>query len=246
MQDNKVSCIIVDDEPYALELILNYVLKTPFLELKGKCSNAFDVLEILNNEKIDLIFLDIQMPELTGIELSKTVSKDTRIIFTTAFSEYALDGFKADALDYLVKPFNFEEFYNASLKAKEWFGLKRQSVSDKTADKNFIFVKSEYKQLKIKLDDVLYFEGLKDYIKIWLINQSKAILTLMSLKSLEEELPESKFIRVHRSFIVALDKIEAIERNQILINTKRITIAEQYKIKFQNYLDSNSISKNKR
>ncbi|WKL49796.1 LytTR family DNA-binding domain-containing protein [Flavobacterium pectinovorum] len=241
MQENKISCIIVDDEPFALELIQNYVSKTPFLELKGKCSNAFDALELLNTEKIDLVFLDIQMPELSGLELSKTISKETRIIFTTAFNEYALDGFKADALDYLMKPFNFEEFYNASLKAKEWFGLKRNKTSESTVTNDFIFVKSEYKQLKIKLNEVLYFEGLKDYIKIWLVNQPKAILTLMSLKSLEEELSESQFMRIHRSFIVALDKIEAVERNQVIINKQRITVAEQYKSKFQNFIGKNSI-----
>lgn len=241
MQENKITCIIVDDEPFALELIQNYVSKTPFLELKGKCNNAFDALELLNTEKIDLVFLDIQMPELSGLELSKTISKETRIIFTTAFSEYALDGFKADALDYLMKPFNFEEFYNAASKAKEWFELKRKKVPENSVNSNFIFVKSEYKQLKIKLDDVLYFEGLKDYIKIWLVNQPKAILTLMSLKSLEEELPESKFMRIHRSFIVSLDKIEEIERSQVIINKQRITVAEQYKSKFQNFIGKNSI-----
>lgn len=241
MQENKISCIVVDDEPFALELIQNYVSKTPFLELKGKCSNAFDALEILNSEKIDLIFLDIQMPELSGLELSKTISKETRIIFTTAFSEFALDGFKADALDYLMKPFNFDEFYTAAAKAKEWFELKRNKDSKSAINFDYIFVKSEYKQLKIKLDEVLYFEGLKDYIKIWLVNQPKAILTLMSLKSLEEELPESKFMRIHRSFIVALDKIEEIERNQVVINKQRITVAEQYKNKFQEFISKKSI-----
>ncbi|WP_348800357.1 LytR/AlgR family response regulator transcription factor [Flavobacterium adhaerens] len=241
MHENSISCIIVDDEPFALELIQNYVSKTPFLELKGKCSNAFDALRLLNNETIDLVFLDIQMPELSGLELSKTISKQTRIIFTTAFSEYALDGFKVDALDYLMKPFNFDEFYNAALKAKEWFGLVRKESKEPSQNNNFIFVKSEYKQLKINFDEILYFEGLKDYIKIWLVNQPKAILTLMSLKSLEEELPESKFMRIHRSFIVALDKIEEIERNQVIINKKRITVAEQYKSKFQAYIGNNSI-----
>lgn len=241
MQENKISCIVVDDEPFALELIQNYVSKTPFLELKGKCSNAFDALEILNSEKIDLIFLDIQMPELSGLELSKTISKETRIIFTTAFSEFALDGFKADALDYLMKPFNFDEFYTAAAKAKEWFELRRNKDSKSAINFDYIFVKSEYKQLKIKLDEVLYFEGLKDYIKIWLVNQPKAILTLMSLKSLEEELPESKFMRIHRSFIVALDKIEEIERNQVVINKQRITVAEQYKNKFQEFISKKSI-----
>jgi DNA-binding LytR/AlgR family response regulator len=241
MQEKKISCIIVDDEPFALELIQNYVSKTSFLELKGKCNNAFDALELLNTEKIDLVFLDIQMPELSGLELSKTISKETKIIFTTAFSEYALDGFKADALDYLMKPFNFEEFYNAAAKAKEWFAMKRKETSESSKNSDFIFVKSEYKQLKINFNEVLYFEGLKDYIKIWLVNQPKAILTLMSLKSLEEELPETQFMRIHRSFIVALDKIEEIERNQVIINNQRITVAEQYKNKFQQFISKNSI-----
>jgi DNA-binding LytR/AlgR family response regulator len=181
------------------------------------------------------------MPELSGLELSKTISKETKIIFTTAFSEYALDGFKADALDYLMKPFNFEEFYNAAAKAKEWFAMKRKETSESSKNSDFIFVKSEYKQLKINFNEVLYFEGLKDYIKIWLVNQPKAILTLMSLKSLEEELPETQFMRIHRSFIVALDKIEEIERNQVIINNQRITVAEQYKNKFQQFISKNSI-----
>lgn len=241
MQEKKISCLIVDDEPMALALIEKYVSKTPFLELKGKCNNAFDALELLNSEEIDVVFLDIQMPELSGLELSKTISKETRIIFTTAFSEYALDGFKADALDYLMKPFNFDEFYNASIKAREWFSLKRKETLANSQNADFMFVKSEYKQMKINFDEILYFEGLKDYIKIWLVNQPKAILTLMSLKSLEEELPETKFMRIHRSFIVALNKIEEVERSQVIINKQRITVAEQYKNKFQEFISKNSI-----
>ncbi|RTE55236.1 DNA-binding response regulator [Arenibacter aquaticus] len=242
MKSNKISCIVVDDEPMALQLIESYVLKTPFLDLKTKCDSAIEALAYLEKEPVDLIFLDIQMPDLTGIGLSKLIPKSTRVVFTTAFSEYALEGFKVEALDYLLKPFNYEEFLRAATKAKEWFSLVKGSTPNMHfKDKKFLFVKSEYKQLKIKLDEVLYFEGLKDYIKIWLKSQPKAILTLMSLKSLEEELPKDKFMRIHRSFIVSLNAIDAVERSQIIINDRRITVSENYKPGFLDYISRNSL-----
>lgn len=246
-----IKCIIVDDEPMALALLESYVLKTPFLQLVQKCSNAFEVIKIINEQQIDLIFLDIQMPDLTGIELSKTLPKQTRIIFTTAFNEYALEGFKAQALDYLMKPFGYDQFYNAALRAKEWFSLlENKSVNTVIVNqevqaalaKDFIFVKSEYRQLKIMLDDVLYFEGLKDYIKIWLVKEPKPILTLMSLKSVTDNLPSDKFMRIHRSYIIALDKIDKVERNQAIIGDKRITVADQYKDVFHDYIKNMSIN----
>ncbi|NNE75747.1 MAG: response regulator transcription factor [Pricia sp.] len=238
----KINCIIVDDEPMALQLIEGYVLKTPFLELRKKCDSAIAALTYLESESIDLIFLDIQMPDLTGIGLSKLVPKSTRIIFTTAFSEYALEGFKVEALDYLLKPFDYAEFLTAATKAKEWFTLvKGQSRETTVQDKKFLFVKSDYKQLKINLDEVLYFEALKDYIKIWLKNQSRPILTLMSLKSLQEELPKGQFMRVHRSFIVALQAVDTIERSQIIIGDRRITVSENYKPEFLAYISNNSL-----
>lgn len=242
--EHKINCVIVDDEPMALALLESYVKKTPFLDLKGQCSSVMEVLPLMTTEKIDLLFLDIQMPEMTGIELSKMISKSTRIIFTTAFDQYAIEGFKVEALDYLLKPFNYQEFLTASNKALEWFSLLRaadQGVPAFGGEKNnFLFVKSDYKQLKINLDEVLYFEGWKDYVKIWLKGQVKPVLTLMSLKSLEEELPLTHFMRVHRSFIVALNQIEAVERGQILIGEERITVAEQYKKRFQEFVTSNS------
>lgn len=239
----KISCLIVDDEPLALDLLERYVLKTPFLEYKHRCSSAIEALEILNKQPIDLIFLDIQMPELTGIEFSRVIGKDTKIIFTTAFNEYAIEGFKVNALDYLLKPFNYEEFLKAANKAKEWFELTSASKKNESGNNGYIFVKSEYKQVKINLNDVIYFEGLKDYVKIWLKDQPKPILTIMSLKSLTEELPSIKFMRIHRSFIVALDKIQSVERSQVIMtNTTRITIAEQYKQAFQAFITGNSIS----
>ncbi|MUH36149.1 DNA-binding response regulator [Zobellia amurskyensis] len=239
----QLSCMIVDDEPMALNLVESYVEKTPFLKLKKKCSSAIDALQYIKTETVDVLFLDIQMPDLTGLEFSKMLPKHTRVIFTTAFDEYALEGFKVEALDYLLKPFDYAEFLSAANKALEWFtlvkGNSQTSVSDK---KEFLFVKSEYKQVRIKLSDVLYFEGLKDYIKIWLKDNPKAILTLMSLKSLEEELPQTEFMRVHRSFIVSLKNIEVIERSQIIINKQRITVSEQYRTKFLEYINSNSLN----
>jgi two-component system response regulator LytT len=239
-----ITCVIVDDEPMALTLVEGYVKKTPFLVLKKKCTSAIEAMEFLKEEPVDLLFLDIQMPDLTGIEFSKMLPKETRVIFTTAFDQYALEGFKVEALDYLLKPFDYAEFLAAANKANTWFTLvkgKQQSLLSE--EKEFLFVKSEYKQLRIRLADVLYFEGLKDYIKIWLKDNPKPVLTLMSLKSLEEELPEARFMRVHRSFIVSLDNIEVIERSQIIINKNRITVSEQYKPKFLEFINRNSFTK---
>ena len=242
MSTIKITCVIVDDEPMALNLVESYVEKTPFLELKQKCSSAIEAMEFIKETPVDLLFLDIQMPDLTGLEFSKMLPKDTRVIFTTAFDQYALEGIKVEALDYLLKPFDYAEFLAAANKANNWFALvkgKQQSMVSK--EKEFLFVKSEYKQLRIKLADVLYFEGLKDYIKIWLRDNPKPILTLMSLKSLEEELPKTQFMRVHRSFIVSLKNIDVIERSQIIINDQRITVSEQYKSKFLEFINNNSL-----
>jgi len=244
MEAVQITCMIVDDEPMALNLVESYVAKTPFLTLKNKCHSAIEALQSINTEPVDVLFLDIQMPDLTGLEFSKMLPKQTRVIFTTAFDQYALEGFKVEALDYLLKPFDYAEFLVAANKALEWFTLLRgnKEASAVSGKKEFLFVKSEYKQLRIKLADVLYFEGLKDYIKIWLKDNPKAILTLMSLKSLEEELPKTEFMRVHRSFIVSLKNIEVIERSQIVINKQRITVSEQYKPKFLEYINGNSLN----
>ena len=243
MEAIQLTCMIVDDEPMALNLVESYVEKTPFLKLKKKCSSAVEAIQFINSETVDVLFLDIQMPDLSGLEFSKMLPKHTRVIFTTAFDEYALEGFKVEALDYLLKPFDYAEFLSASNKALEWFtlvkGNSRTSVSD---EKEFLFVKSEYKQLRIKLSDVLYFEGLKDYIKIWLKDNPKPILTIMSLKLLQEELPPSDFMRVHRSFIVSLKNVEIVERSQIIINNQRITVSEQYKPQFLEFINNNSLN----
>ncbi|MEL4308323.1 LytR/AlgR family response regulator transcription factor [Joostella sp. CR20] len=238
-----LDCIVVDDEPMAANLVVNYIEKTPFLNLRGKFHNAIEALNFVSENPVQLLFLDIQMPDLTGLELSKMLPKNAKIIFTTAFDQYALEGFKVEALDYLLKPFDYAEFLTAANKAKKWFTMLESSSGLNTStESDFLFIKSEYKHLRIKLSDVLYFEGLKDYIKIWLKNESKPILTLKSLKSLEEELPKNQFMRVHRSYIVALKSIEEVERSQIIINGKRITVSEQYKPDFLNFINDNSLS----
>ena len=242
MSSLKISCIIVDDEPMALNLVEGYVEKTPFLILKKKCSSAIEAMEFLKEEPVDLLFLDIQMPDLSGIAFSKMLPKETRVVFTTAFDQYALEGFKVEAIDYLLKPFDYAEFLAAANKANKWFELsKTRTKATQSSEKEFLFVKSEYKQIRIRLADVLYFEGLKDYIKIWLKDNPTPVLTIMSLKSLEEDLPASQFMRVHRSFIVSLKNVETVERGQIIINEQRITVSEQYKVKFQEFVSRNSV-----
>jgi len=236
----KIRCIIVDDEPLALDLIEDYVLKTPFLELVKKFSSPFHAMEAIQSEKVDLVFLDIQMPGLTGIDFSKLIQHGPKVIFTTAYSQYALEGFKVDALDYLVKPFSYQEFLRAANKALTWFNLVEQggvkTITEEPENKS-IFVKSEYKLIKVELCNILYIEGLKDYVKIYQKDQNKPILSLMSLKTLEEKLPSDLFMRVHRSFIVNLEQIVKIERNRIVFGSVYIPIADSYKDQFQEFLN---------
>ena len=239
----KITCLIADDEPLALNLIESYVLKTPFLELKAKCNSAIEAMQVLEEQNdIDLFFLDIQMPDLTGLEFSKLLPQNSRVIFTTAFDQYAIDGYKVNALDYLLKPFDYNEFLNASTKARNYFESQQTvSVSKSEKKQEFFFVKSEYKQIKINFSEILYIEGLKDYVKIYLKDNPKPILTLMSLKKLEEELPSENFMRIHRSYIIALDKIEAIERNHIVIGKEQIAIAPNYKDSLMEYIGGKSL-----
>lgn len=229
-------CAIVDDEPLALNLLESYVLKTPFLELAGKYSSAVQAMKDLPDKHVDLLFLDIQMPELNGLEYSKMVDFHTRIVFTTAFDQYAIDGYKVNALDYLLKPISYVDFLQAANKAVQWFGLLQQPKEVIES----IFVKSDYKLVQVDLKKIMYIEGLKDYIKIYTEDASKPILSLMSMKAMEELLPSSRFIRVHRSFIVQKDKIRVIDRGRIVFDKTYIPISDSYKQVFQTFLDERS------
>ena len=244
-----INCIAVDDEPLALGLICAFIEQTPFLNLVGRYSSAVEALGGLQEHKVDLIFLDIQMPNLNGIELARVLDSrgpnKPRIIFTTAYNQFALEGYKVDALDYLLKPFNYEEFLHASNKALAYAELLQKSntpqpateqVTPERVEDDYLFVKVEYQLVRIALNDILYMESLKDYVKIFLKNTEKAILTLSSLKALEEKLPAKRFMRVHRSYIVSLDKINSITRNALQIGKINITVGDQYKEEFGKFL----------
>lgn len=232
----KLKCAIVDDEPLALGLLRSYVQKTPTLELAGEYSSAVQAMKELPDKHIDLIFLDIQMPDLSGLEFSRMIDPKTRIVFTTAFQQYAIEGYKVNALDYLLKPISYADFLGAVNKAVQWFELLEQSREEIKS----IFVKSEYKLIQIDLKDILYIEGLKDYVKIYEEGASKPILSLMSMKSLEDMLPPSRFIRVHRSFIVQKDKIRVVDHNRIVFGKTYVPIGDSYKQQFQDFLDRRS------
>ena len=227
-----LKCAIVDDEPLALNLLESYINKTPFLELTGKYSSAVQAMSDLPDKRVDLLFLDIQMPELNGLEFSRMVDTHTRIVFTTAFDQYAIDGYRVNALDYLLKPIPYADFLQAANKAVKWFELLQQPQEEIES----IFVKSDYKLIQVELKNILYIEGLKDYIKIYEENSPKPILSLMSMKSIEELLPASRFIRVHRSYIVQKDKIRIIDRGRIVFGKNYIPVSDSYKQIFQDFL----------
>ena len=244
-----INCIAVDDEPIALNLIASYIAQTPFLKLTAKCLSAVEALKVIHTEPdIQLIFLDIRMADLSGMELAKILEaslrrKSLRVIFTTAYDQYALESYQVDALDYLLKPFNFVDFSRAAAKALDYFdGLEHGGgnvvVPVNKVDlpqKDYIYLKVEYQVVKIDLNDILYIEGLKDYVKVYLTNEPKPILSLSSLKALEEKLPADKFLRLHRSFIVSLNQIKAVTKNAVQIRETTIYVSEQYKEIFSKF-----------
>ena len=238
-----ITCAIIDDEPLAVELLTSYVEKTPFLSLVGSYNSAVAAMADFANSMPDLLFLDIQMPDLNGLELSKIVGDKCRIVFTTAFEQYALESYKVNALDYLLKPFGYSEFLAAATKAHEWFELKSGAVAAtaSSTEKKSIWVKADYKLMQIDFDQILYIEGLKDYVKIVLDDDQKPVLTLMSMKTLETDLPASLFVRVHRSFIVQPSKIRVIDRNRIVFGKQYIPISDSYKDKFFEFMETHAL-----
>lgn len=235
-------CIAVDDEPLALKLVETFIQQTPFLELITTCDNAVDAMGIIREEKPDVVFLDINMPNLTGMELARLLQDQAgplpKIVFTTAYNHYAIEGYRVNAVDYLLKPFSYEEFLRAANKVLQLHEeANNNAFQNIAADDEFIFLKVEYQWVRISLKDICYIESLKDYVKVHLEDSQKAVLSLISLKALEEKLPSSKFMRVHRSFIVSLDKISAISKNSIFIDKIEITVGEQYKEAFKSMVD---------
>ena len=224
---SKLKCAIIDDEPLASDLLESYVQKTAFMSLTGKYSSAVSALEGLKSNPADLVFLDIQMPEVSGMDLAKIIGGQTMIIFTTAFEQFAVSGYKVNAVDYLLKPISYAEFLQASEKAQD-------RLSEHSGEKpESVFVKSDYKLIQVRFNEILYIEGLRDYLKIHTTRDSAPILTLMSMKSMSASLPEDRFVRVHKSYIVNMDKIEAVDRGRIVIGNTSIPIGDNYKAGFQ-------------
>jgi DNA-binding LytR/AlgR family response regulator len=234
-----ITTIAIDDEPLALQLVTGYIEKTPGLKLLGRFDNPIDASEFLADKTVDLIFVDIQMPDLSGIEFTRLLEKGPKVIFTTAFEKYALEGYKLEIVDYLLKPFSYEEFLVAIQKVQRLMSLEKRATIKVDANNEFLFLKSDYKIKRINFNDILYIEGLKDYVKVYTQNNTKPLLSLTSLKLLESKLPENKFMRVHRSFIVNLEKIDTIERSRIVFGKEYIPVSDQYKERFQEYLDKN-------
>jgi two-component system, LytTR family, response regulator LytT len=234
-----IRVIAIDDEPLALQLVTGYIKRTPGLTLTGGFDNPLDAVEFMSHQPVDLVFVDIQMPDLTGIEFTRSLAGGTKVIFTTAYEEYALEGFRLDVVDYLLKPFSYEEFLRAVQKAQRHIRLEKGALNQVEANNDFLFLKSDYKIKRINFNDILYIEGLKDYVKVFTVNSPKPVLSLTTMKLLESKLPVSKFLRVHRSFIVNLERIDTVERSRIVFGKTYIPVSDQYKDKFQEFLNKN-------
>jgi DNA-binding LytR/AlgR family response regulator len=236
-----IKVVAIDDEPLALQLVKGYIEKTPFLELAGAFDNPVDAVVYIRSSEVDIVLLDIQMPDITGTELARVISGGPKIIFTTAYEKYALEGFRLDAVDYLLKPFSYAEFLKAVQKAQKLIELETKQLPSLEIKNDFLFIKSDYKIRRINFSEINYIEGLRDYVKIFLTEEKKPVLSLSTMKALESRLPEDRFMRVHRSFIVILEKVKVIDRNRIVFGEVRIPVTDQYKDNFQKFLDGNFI-----
>jgi two-component system LytT family response regulator len=239
-----LKCLIVEDEPLARNLLVAYVNKISYLTLVEACSNPLAALEILRKNQIDLLFLDIQMPEITGISLLKTLQKKPLVILTTAYSEYAIESYELDVVDYLLKPITFDRFLRAVDKASQRIAVPQEAVAanhEKAVDTSqpYFFVKDGTKLVKILWDEILYVEGLKDYVTIH--TRTQKVVTLQRLKVLETQLPADKFIRVHHSYIIAIKAIDAIHKGEVQIGTAYIPISESYKKAFKELIEKNQM-----
>lgn len=237
-----LNCFIIDDEPLALGLLEMYASKTPFLKLTGKFSSAVAAMESVLATPPDVIFLDIQMAGLNGMEFARLVPEKTRIIFTTAFEKYALESYKVNALEYLLKPFNYSDFLQAANKALQWQQINEKATTEKGINStDCIYVKSTYRLIQIQLNKILYIEGLKDYLKIYHEDETQPIVSHITMKAMEEMLPGNLFMRVHRSFIVQKDKIKVVEHNRIVFGKTYIPVSDTYKDIFQEFLDKRTL-----
>ena len=233
-----ITCAIIDDEPLAAGLLKSYAEKTPFLQIIGTYGSAIEAMKELRSNPAQLLFLDIQMPELSGIEFAKILPDSTKIIFTTAFQQYAIEGYKVNALDYLMKPISYDDFLTAANKALDWFTIAQKQ--DLYARDRFMFIKSDYKLIRVSLDDILYIEGLKDYVRFYLADGTR-IMSLMNMKKIEDYLPRPEFLRTHRSFIVHMPLAQQVDRLRIVFGDQFIPVSDSYKEEIQDYLDAHTL-----
>lgn len=234
-----ISCAIIDDEPLAAGLLESYAKKTPYLDLKGSYNSAILAMKDLRDNPVQLLFLDVQMPELSGLEFAKILPKETKVIFTTAFSQYAIEGFKANALDYLLKPISYEDFLVSTDKALEWFSIcMKQEVYKRD---RFMLVKSDYKLQRVSLNDILYIIGQKDYVRFYMRNGEK-VMSLMSMKKLDDFLPKPEFLRTHRSFIVHMPEVQLVDRFRIVFDDVYVPISDNYKEEVMAFLDQHTLA----
>ena len=234
-----ITCAIIDDEPLAAGLLESYAKKTPYLDLKGTYNSAILAMKDLRDNPVQLLFLDVQMPELSGLEFAKILPKETKVIFTTAFSQYAIEGFKANALDYLLKPISYEDFLLSTDKASEWFSVcMKQDVYKRD---RFMLVKSDYKLQRVCLNDILYVEGQKDYVRFYMKSGEK-VMSLMSMKKLDDFLPKPEFLRTHRSYIVHMPEVQLVERFRIVFDDVYVPISDNYKEEVMAFLDQHTLA----
>jgi two-component system LytT family response regulator len=240
-----IRCLVVDDEPLALHILEDYISKMPFLQLVKATTNPIEALQLVQEGNIDLVFLDVQMPELTGIQFLRIANGKSKVILTTAYSQYALEGYELDVIDYLLKPIAFDRFFKSVQKAQSIIQpstkpeIKTETTSQTDFLSDFIFVKTEHKIQKVYLNDILFIEGLKDYISIF--TPGERIITLQNMKKMEDALPEKHFIRVHKSYIVSINKIDSIERSRIFIGEKVIPVGDTYRDEFFKIVDGKNI-----
>lgn len=236
-----IRCLAIDDEPLALQQLVAYIHKVPFLELAAQCQSALEARSFLEHDTVDVLFCDINMPDLNGMEFVKSLAVPPLVVFTTAYSEYAVEGFKVNAVDYLLKPFGLQDFQKAAMRVKERLS-ERMSERVEGGD-DTIFLKTDYRIVKVKLSDIRYIEGMSEYLKVWVDNEPKPIITLLSMKKMEERLPDC-FMRIHRSYIIPLDKIQEVNKNRVIMDADTyLPIGDLYKEAFQHYLDSKFLGK---
>ena len=237
-----IRCIAIDDEPLALQQLVVYISKVPFLELAAQCQSALEARQFLENNTADAIFCDINMPDLNGMDFVKSLAFPPLIVFTTAYSEYAVEGFRVNAVDYLLKPFGLQDFQRAANRLKERLDdTPAAPMTPSTQD--VLFLKTDYRIVKVNICDIRYIEGMSEYLKVWLENEPKPIITLLSMKKMEERLPDY-FMRIHRSYIINLNKIQEVNKNRVIMDAETyLPLGDMYKEGFQAYLDTKFLGK---